>query len=47
MLASQQTLDNAKARYKIATANNDASIANLNKQKEQLNYTVISAPSLD
>lgn len=43
-LASQQTLDNAKAQFKIARANNDASIAKLNTQKEQLNYTVIAAP---
>jgi len=43
-LASQQTLDSARAQFKIANANNDASIAHLNKQKEQLKYTVISAP---
>jgi len=43
-LASQQTLDNAKARFNIAKANKEGAIAQLNSAKEQLNYTVIKAP---
>lgn len=43
-LTSQQAFDNAKARYNIAKANDDAAIARLNREKEQLNYTIIEAP---